>query len=86
MKRTAKELNAQLTGLWTMREVCDRFEISEITLRSWRNKFGLPTVVLPSRLRDAVRFIPEEIRAWMAQKGIPEKREPVARRLLKKAA
>lgn len=85
MKRTAKELNAQLEGLWTMREVCDRFQISEITLRSWRNKFGLPTVVLPSRLRDAVRFIPEEIRAWMAVKGISEQTR-VARRMLKKAA
>lgn len=68
--RTASRLNKELGDLWTMQDICQALRVTPMTVTAWRKQRDLPTVVLPGSLRNAVRFIPEEIAAWAARRNI----------------
>jgi excisionase family DNA binding protein len=48
--------------LWTTRELQEFLKVSQTTIEKWRRQRGLPYV----RLGRVVRFVPNDVRAWVA--------------------
>ena len=63
-------LQTQLNRLWTQNDLADKFGVTGMTIHLWRNNRGLPTIVIPGKARDAVRFAPEEVRRWARENNV----------------
>jgi hypothetical protein len=74
--RTAKQLEQQLSGLLTVKDICAMFDITDMTVAAWRRKRGMPTLVIGGGKKQTLRFIPEEIQAWARQHNITMIRYP----------
>lgn len=57
-------LQRQLEGLWTTQDLIRRFRKSAMTIHQWRQSRALPALVLEGDGRPAIRYVPDEIRAW----------------------
>ena len=60
-----KSLQKRVIRLQTARQLAKVHHVSEMAIHLWREK-GLPCVVIPGTVRPAVRFVPEDVRAWLA--------------------
>lgn len=60
----SKALERALRDCWTVSDLQKRFRKSGMTIHLWRVNRGLPAVVIEGSGRAAIRFIPEEVRAW----------------------
>lgn len=59
-----KQLREAISKLWTIKDVQDHFGVSGMTIHHWRNRKGLPTVIIPGTGRATIRFIPAEVIDW----------------------
>jgi hypothetical protein len=68
---TGVQLRKSLQSLWTTSEVANGFGVTNMTIFNWRRSKGFPCCVLPcnDEGRDAVRFIPQEVRQWARDNG-----------------
>lgn len=83
MLETAK-LQKLINGLWTAQDVCERWGVTAMTVHLWRDK-GLPAVVIPGYARDAVRFVPADVRDWTKKNSI-ERRHAAGKNRYRPAA
>jgi len=72
------DLQKHINSLWTSDDVCAYFGVTPMTVYLWRQNRGLPALVFPGNARNAVRFVPDEVRAWAAKMGIKIARESLA--------
>ena len=63
-------LEKELSDLWTTDVLVQKFRVSPMTLWVWRSKRGLPTLSLPGKKRDSVRFIPAEVTKWAKENKV----------------
>ena len=63
----SKVLQREVNKLLTVRDLRKMFRVSAQTVHAWRDKKNLPTVVIPSDRRPAIRFVETEIRSWAKQ-------------------
>lgn len=79
-------LQKQINGLWTAQEICERWGVTAMTVHLWRNR-GLPALSIPGYARDAVRFVPEDVKNWTKRNDIqPRRRTPRRRERYRPAA
>lgn len=62
MTRTEK-LQKALNGLWTAQDVKDVYRVTTMTVHNWRLA-GLPALELKGAKRDAIRFVPSDVKKW----------------------
>ena len=55
------------TASLSIRDVMEMFDVSEMTIASWRKKLDFPTIILPGKKRHTVRFVKSEVIVWAAQ-------------------
>ncbi len=53
--------------LWTTEDVARFLSVSQTTVRSWQQGHRVPFV----KIGGTIRFIPADIRQWVAEHGIP---------------
>ena len=63
MKTKTRQLNRLLRNLWTVKQVAKHYQVTHITVHNWKNN-GCPTVKIPGEMRNAVRFVPEDVHVW----------------------
>lgn len=70
---TSKRLNRILARTWTTKSVAARFQVTTMTIHNWREDRGLPALIIPpdDGGRPAVRYLPQEIRAWSRRERQP---------------
>jgi len=61
-------LQKQLDRLITVKQAMYMFDVSQPTIQSWRDK-GMPTVIVKSKERPAIRFVVDDIKAWAKENG-----------------
>ena len=66
---SSKELQALLDKLWTTQDLMRAFKRTAMCIYQWRIREDLPAVVVTGAGRNAVRFIPAEVRAWAKTTG-----------------
>jgi len=67
---TSKELQATINRCWTISDLEKRFRVTGMTIHNWRNNRGLPAVVIKSETRPAIRFVPDDVRAWATTNSV----------------
>ena len=58
--------------LLTVQDVMANFGVGSLmTIRAWRNKETdpLPTIVIPGKSRNTIRFDEDEVKAWAERNG-----------------
>ena len=74
MTRTDK-LQEAMTDMWTVDDVAERFGVTVVSVHNWRVLDDpIPALVIPGRGRPALRFVPDDVRAW-ATRNNKEMRE-----------
>lgn len=61
---TDSERGLKMNNLMTTKQLADKLQVAEITIRKWRET-GLPFV----KLGRAVRFEPEAVNEWIKQQN-----------------
>jgi len=56
-------------GLMTMPDVLQMFDITIGTLQTWRAQKGFPTIVIPGRARNTIRFEKKAVLKWAKKNG-----------------
>lgn len=64
------DFQRKLSALWTTQDVARLFDVTPMTVHLWRLNRGLPTVVIPGTLRNAVRFEREAVLAWACARNV----------------
>ena len=64
-------LQKKLEGLWTTQDLVRRFRVTAMTIHQWRQARDLPALVLEGEGRPAIRYVPEDVRAWAEAKKVP---------------
>lgn len=69
----SKTLQAKLDGLWSVGKLRRLFDVTGMTIHLWhtRQENPLPAIVIKGDGRDAIRFVPDEVRAWARKNGVP---------------
>ena len=79
------KLQSVLNGLWTMNDVANYYGVVLMTVHLWRGK-GLPAIEIPGTGRNAIRFVPKDVKAWCSDQGIRPKTKSVPRTRYRTAA
>lgn len=82
MSQTIK-LQKLLNNLWTAVDVCNEYGVTAMAVHLWRKR-GLPALAIPGNDRPAIRFVPEDVKAWCKREDIHPVSAKTVRR--KKAA
>ena len=64
-------LQKKLGGLWTTRDLVQKFRVTAMTIHQWRQARELPALVLEGTGRPAVRYVPDEVRSWAKKRNVP---------------
>jgi hypothetical protein len=67
--RDVSEAQAYFDRLLTIRDLCSRFRVTEMTIQAWRRQQQLPTIVIPGTARPTVRFDPDLVQEWARARG-----------------
>ena len=62
-------MNTRFDNYWTVQDICDAYGVVPMTVHNWRNKQGLPVIIIPGRVRNAVRFKEKEVEKWAKKHG-----------------
>lgn len=71
MTTTTKELERAINKLWTTADVQRALGRSHQTIKTWRKDYNLPTVCIRGDAKPALRFVPEDVRAWARKYDLP---------------
>ena len=59
------------TGTLTVKQVCDLFGVSRVTVHNWRRYKGMPHDLIPCNEQYGVRFNLVPLVLWAESQGIP---------------
>lgn len=57
-------------GTLTVRQTCEMFGVSRVTIHAWRVKRGMPHDLIPCNEQYGIRFNESAVRRWAAEQGI----------------
>lgn len=77
-------LQKTLSKLLTSNDLCKMFQVTPMTIHTWRKDRNLPTLVISGGQdgsdRAAIRFHPDDIRQWAKTQGLTSRMPSVKRR------
>lgn len=68
MYTKTKKMKMLIEGLWSMRDLVQRFGMTNMAIINWINDKGLPVITLPGGKR-AFCFVPDDVRTWAEKNG-----------------
>jgi len=79
----SRTIEDQVNRLLTTEDICKMFQVTYMTVYTWKNKRGLPCVTINGENRATIRYHPDDVNKWAAREGL---RPLMSRRRLKVAA
>lgn len=80
---SSAQLQEQVDQLLTSHDLCKLFDITPMTLHTWRKDKGLPAIEIRGGdvdIRPAIRFHPDDVREWARLKGMVLRNNAAAKR------
>lgn len=69
-KISSAELQKHINELLTTLALSRMFQVTEMTILTWRRHRGLPFIVIPSEGRDAIRYRTDDVKLWAKREGL----------------